>query len=80
MYSIDEICSEFSISRHAVYRWRKMGLLPPPIGGRRFAQYTETHMRIIRAIRKVVHDDRVTLKDLAERLHGFKDEAPDAAS
>ena len=70
MYSIDQLTSEFNISRHTIYGWRKKGVLPPPIGGRRFAQYTDEHVRIIKAIRRLVHDDRVTLSDLAERLHG----------
>jgi DNA-binding transcriptional MerR regulator len=70
VYSIDSLCSEFGISRHTFYGYRKKGLLPPPIGGRRFATYTDDHYRILRAIRVVVHDGRVTLADLAERLHG----------
>lgn len=77
MYTIDEVTSEFGISRWAVYNWRKKGVLPPPVGGRRFAQYTDEHLRIIRAIRREVHDSRVTLKDLAERIHGFKDDLDD---
>jgi DNA-binding transcriptional MerR regulator len=75
MYSIDELTSEFGISRHTIYGWRKKGVLPPPVGGRRFAQYTQEHYRIIKAIRMLVHDQRVTLADLAERLHGGKDDA-----
>jgi hypothetical protein len=50
-------------------------VLPPPVGGRRFAQYTQEHYRIIKAIRMLVHDQRVTLADLAERLHGANDDA-----
>ena len=72
MYTIDQLTSEFGISRHTIYGWRKKGVLPPPIGGRRFALYTDEHIKIIRAIRRLVHDDRVTLSDLAERLHGVK--------
>lgn len=75
MYTIDQLTSEFGISRHTIYGWRKKGVLPPPVGGRRFALYTDEHIRIIRAIRRLVHDDRVTLSDLAERLHGVKHEA-----
>jgi DNA-binding transcriptional MerR regulator len=70
VYTINQLCSEFNVSRHTIYGWRKKGVLPAPIGGRRFALYTDDHVRIIRAIRKIVHDDRVTLADLAERLHG----------
>jgi DNA-binding transcriptional MerR regulator len=70
LYSIDQLCAEFNISRHTIYGYRKKGVLPPPVGGRRFALYTDDHVRIIRAIRKLVHDDRTTLADLAERLHG----------
>ncbi len=70
MYSIDQICAEFNISRHTLYGLRKKGVLPPPQGGRRFATYTDEHIRIIRAYRKIVHDDRVTASEFAERLHG----------
>ena len=70
MYTIEQVCSEFNISKHTVYGYRKAGVLPPPVGGRRFARYTDEHLRIIRAIRAVVHDGRVTLADLAERLNG----------
>ena len=73
MYSIDELCSEFGISRHTVHGYVKAKVLPPPLGGRRYAYYTDTHVRIIRAIRKTVHDGRVTLADLAERFHGSPD-------
>lgn len=73
MYTIDQLTSEFNISRHTIYGYRKAGVLPPPVGGRRYAHYTDQHIRIIRAIRKCVHDDRITLADLAERLHGAKD-------
>lgn len=72
MYTAEQLCAEFNISRWTLYDWRKKGVLPPPLGGRRYALYTDDHYRIIRAIRKVVHDDRVTIGDLAERLHGPK--------
>jgi DNA-binding transcriptional MerR regulator len=70
MYTAQELCSEFNISLWTFYSWRKKGVLPPPLGGRRYAYYTSDHRRIIQAIRTVVHDNRVTIGDLAERLHG----------
>jgi excisionase family DNA binding protein len=73
VYSIEEVCAEFGISRHTVYNWVKKGVLPHPEGGRRYAYYTDQHMKIIRAIKTLVHDRRVTLADLAERLHGAKE-------
>ena len=74
MYTIDQLCSEFGISRHTVYGYRKAGILPPPKGGRRYAYWTDQHFRIIRAVRASVHDGRVTLADMAERLHGSADD------
>lgn len=70
MYSAQELCSMFGISLWTLYSWRKKGILPPPTGGRRYAVYNDDHVRVIRAIRSIVHDQRVTISDLAERLHG----------
>jgi DNA-binding transcriptional MerR regulator len=78
MYTAEWICSEFNISRWTLYSWRKKGVLPPPLGGRRYATYSEDHVRIIRAIKEIVHDQRVTIADLAERLHGVPTRARDA--
>ncbi len=70
MYTAQQLCSEFNINIWTLYNWRRKGVLPPPIGGRRYATYSNDHVRIIRAIKKLVHDDRITLNDLAIRLHG----------
>ena len=50
MYTIADIQRRFGISRHTVYGYRKAGVLPPPIGGRRFAFYTDEHLNIIQGI------------------------------
>lgn len=71
---MDQLCSEFGLSKHTIYNYISKGVLPPPKGGRRYAYYTDLHYRAIKAIRDTVHDGRVTLSDMAERLHGSNDD------
>lgn len=68
MYTIHDLTSMFGLSRRAIYYYIERGVLPRPQGRRRGpgAYYTDEHVRILRTVRKEVHD-RVTLADLAER-------------
>lgn len=71
---MEDLCSEFHLSKHTIYNYISKGVLPPPKGGRRYAYYDNTHMRVLRAVRSTIHDGRVTLSDMAERLHGSRDD------
>lgn len=68
MYTIHDLTSMFGLSRRAIYYYIERGVLPRPQGRRRGpgAYYTDEHVRILRLVRREVHD-RVTLADLAER-------------
>ena len=66
MYSMQDLCEQFSLSRHAVYKYIKIGALPRPKGHGITSYYTDEHVRLLRRIRDEVHD-RSRLTDLAER-------------
>lgn len=67
MYSVDELAAMFGLSRRTIRYYVTQRVLPPPKGGRGpSAYYTDEHVRVLRVVRKDVHD-RVTLADLAER-------------
>lgn len=70
MYSIHELAAMFNLPRRTIRYYVERGVLPRPAGtvgaNRRWAYYTDEHVRILRLVRREVHD-RVTLADLAER-------------
>lgn len=68
MYTIDDLAAAFGIKRSLIHSYVKRGVLPRPAGARRGpgAYYTDEHYRILRTVRKEIHD-RVTMADLAER-------------
>ncbi len=65
---IDELCDLFGLKRSTIHWYRHLRVLSPPVGHGRWARYTDTHVRQLRLIRDQVHDRRVTLRDMAERL------------
>lgn len=67
MYSVEELAAMFGIAPRTVRYYVTRKVLPPPQGGRgRLAFYTDEHVRLLRLVRRDIHD-RVTLADLAER-------------
>lgn len=61
-----DICYELRISRRTLQEYVRAGVVKPPTTGRG-ASYAPESIGLIRAARKLVHDDRVTLVDLAQR-------------
>lgn len=78
MYSIDSLAEILGVTRHTIHNWRKAGVLPPPKGGRRYAMYDATHVKWGAAAKKLIHDNKVTLADLAERRRYIEAGSPDA--
>lgn len=66
-YSIEALLAE-GFSRRQLYRLTASGILPYAYGRGRAAYYTDTHLRILRAI-KEAQDQRVTPADIAERYN-----------
>ena len=71
MYSIQEIVSESGFSRRTIHKYRKEGLLSPPL--RRNTPndarvWGDVHLRELRKIRQIREQNR-TLADIRELLH-----------
>lgn len=64
--TIEGFCAYFNISKRTVYRAVQMGVIPPPLYGRRNARYGPTHIKAYALARRKAIDARVTLKDLGE--------------
>lgn len=68
MYSIHELCAESGYAPRTIHGFVRRGILPRPRGGRRFATYTDEHVRLLREYVRTVKDGRVTRADFAERV------------
>lgn len=66
MYSMQDLCEQFNLSRHTIKKYIWLGVLPKAQGKGPYAHYTDEHVRLLRRIRAEVHD-RPCLADLAER-------------
>jgi DNA-binding transcriptional MerR regulator len=65
-YSIDALLAE-GFSRVQLFNLRKTGVLPKAHGRGSNAYYTDTHLKIVRAI-KSARDEHTKLTDIAERF------------
>ena len=72
-FTMHDLVLEFRLSRKTIHRYIKIGVLPPPVGERRWATYTQEHWRRLREIQRV-KDETVTLGDLKERFTGHADD------
>lgn len=63
-----ELESLSGIKRRTIEKYRRLGLLPDPVGKGRAARWPEAAMTILRRIKAEVLDSRVTLAEFAERL------------
>lgn len=61
-YTMDDLCQKFSISKHTIYNYISLGAISPPAGGRRYAHYTDDHIR--------------ELEDIRQRNEIWRDNAP----
>ena len=66
MYSMQDLCELFNLSRHTIRKYIWLGVIPHAVGMGPHAHYTDEHVRLLRRIRNEVHD-RTQLADLAER-------------
>lgn len=66
MYSIQDLCDQFNLSRWAIKKYIRMGVLPKAKGRGPTTYYTDEHVRLLRRVRSEIQD-RTRLADLAER-------------
>jgi DNA-binding transcriptional MerR regulator len=63
--TIDELRSQFGISRRTVYWYVESGVIPPPLGGRgKGARYDNRHVEGITAWRALQHNNVISKEAL----------------
>ncbi len=68
-YTLRSLADEAGMGYHAVRKLRRLGVIPPPYGGRtRAARFGSKHLEVLREYRRVVVDGRVTAAEFGERL------------
>ena len=68
MYTIHEVVAMTGVSRTRLRHWRRSGMLPPPVGGRRYALYSDEYVRTVQRIKDEWVDARPTRQEYGERL------------
>lgn len=66
-FSIQDLASEFGISRQTIHHYIHQGILPPPEGRTKAASYTTVHWQRLRSIQQA-REQKITLADLKERF------------
>lgn len=67
-YTMQDITTLTGVKRSTLYKWREWGLLPAPVGGKRYARYDDAYLRLVERIKRELVDQRITYKEFAERL------------
>lgn len=64
MYRMTDLVFHSGFSRHTIYKFRKLRLLPPPVGPRRgpTVEWTPDHLRILLELRRL-REQRKNLTD-----------------
>lgn len=57
-YTIHDLTRLSGATAHQIHAWVKRGFLPPPLGKKRWATYTEEHLRLARGFIQVTEQQR----------------------
>lgn len=66
-FHIQDLATEFGISRQTIHHYVNQGILPPPEGRTKAAAYTTVHWQRLRMIQQA-REQKLTLADLKERF------------
>ena len=53
--TIHDLAQRFNVSPRTIHKWRRRGIIPPPLGGRRHARYGVAHVEAIVAWQALRH-------------------------
>lgn len=63
---IDELCDYCNVTKWTIKKYRRFGVVDPPAGYGRWAEWSDKHVRQVRKAHTILADTRVTLADIGE--------------